>query len=382
MDRPDVLTKRRGGGWVSLFGLPFLIAGIGVIGFAFAAPSSGGEPPPWFVIIPFGSVFVAVGGAITFGRAGIIIDKASHTITTWWGLLAPMHKKTHALAAYDRVSVSREVRRSKNSTYTVYPVRIESDDDRISYCEHQDPLKSRQEAETVAKFLQVKMIDGSHGEEIVREPDQLDESLRDRAQRTGEALELPDPPANARTQCRVEGHTMTLTVPPRGMTLGSLLLFIPAIAIPLIVAAVMGPAVFDDKAPEIFKIVFGAFFGVFFLLLPLTAFAGLALANARRSYEICVSPDMLRVREQGLLRVKVTEISSDELEELILPLGPGAGRVNLEQAPKFIRNLFLATGKSPGILAVSDRATVNFARGLPRQELRWIHAVISQIMTA
>lgn len=380
MDRPDVLTKRRGGGGVSLFGLPFLIAGIGVIGFAFAAPSSGGKPPPWFVIIPFGSIFVAVGGAITFGRAGVVIDKASHTITTWWGLLVPMHKKTHPLAAYDRVTVSREVRRSKNSTYTVYPVRIESDDHRISYCEHQDPLKSRQEAETVAKFLQVKMVDGSHGEEIVREPDQLDESLRDRALRTGEALELPDPPATMRTQCQVEGRSMILTIPPRGMNLGSLLLFVPAIAIPLVVAAVMGPTVFGDRAPGIVKIVFGVFFGVFFFLLPLTVFAGLALRNARRSYEISVSPDMLRVREQGLFRAKVVEIPSDELEELILPLGPG--RSDIERVPKAARNLLLATGRSPGIQAMSDRTTVKFAQGLPAEELRWIHAVISQIVSA
>ena len=69
------LEIRSGGGCISIFGLPFLLAGLFVMQIPLGIiPMKGppGELPSIFVVL-FGSMFAAVGACLVFGRSGIIM---------------------------------------------------------------------------------------------------------------------------------------------------------------------------------------------------------------------------------------------------------------------------------------------------------------------
>ena len=201
---PNRLSIKRGGGCLILFGLPFLSAGIAVIVAALsgAMGSEDGSAAPLVFVIPFGLVFASVGAGIMFGRAGIEIDLTARTITTWWGLMVPFKSRTLPLERAKIVSINREVRRSKNSTYTVYPVRIEGFEKAIDIEEPRNYADARRRAEEIAKFMNLGVEDSTSGKKVVREAGTLDESLRERAERTGEDLKMPEAPPNATNRSR------------------------------------------------------------------------------------------------------------------------------------------------------------------------------------
>ena len=58
---PDLLVFRSGGGLLTLFGLPFLLAGLFVIALTLGLVSIEGDVPPLAFGLPFGGIFAAVG---------------------------------------------------------------------------------------------------------------------------------------------------------------------------------------------------------------------------------------------------------------------------------------------------------------------------------
>ena len=76
------------------------------------------------------------------------------------------------------------------------------------------------------------------------------------------------------------------------------------------------------------------------------------LRSSRTTTRITVSPAFLKVHAPG----KVTEIPSDEIEELSIKRRPSA------------------------LEARSDKVTLTFASGLAREELAYLHALIRKIL--
>ena len=370
---PDVMAYRSGGGCVSLFGLPFLAAGLGVMtSFLWA---TGGEAPPAVVVIPFGGLFAGIGAAFVFGRAGKIIDRRAGTVTTWWGLLVPFKTTVTQLADYERVTLSREVRRSKNSTYTVYPVRlVGAGAGGVKIEEPRNVNAARKTGEEVAKFVGLPLADSSSGALVVREADQLDESLRDQARRTGERADVREPPPDARATHSVAGDSLAFDIPPTGFRLGHYFAMGVGLVFPLIVLLVFFPSVLGSKGPSgSGKWLVAGLLTLFFVILPLVATWGAALSSARATTRVEVSPALLRVSTTGLFRTKTTVIPTDQLEELQLIRTSSQETRNVQAA-------FL--GGAEIILARSDDASATFGAGLSRRELEWIKAVIENVVTA
>ena len=388
MRHPDIMRRTSGGGLLILFGLPFFAAGLFVIGASLSLWAQKGNSPPWYVGVPFGGVFAAVGATLMFGRSGIAINKMDRTLVKWWGLLGPFRRKEYSLDDFDRVHLTREVRRSKNSSYTVYPVRVAGPDERVTVEEPRDYEKARRIAEEVAGFLGTKLVDGAAGTEVVRQAGELDESLRERTQRAGDVVTMPDPPPFLRTRCTIEGRSVILDLPSAGLGIGHVVGLIAGVVFPVIVALLILRPIWQEDMPRPAKYMIMGFLGVVFVLLPFLAAVGAALSQARSSVRITASPERLSVERRGLLFNKTRAIPADDLEELILP-GNGEGeaaRNALEKSnlPDGVK-AFLGTLVKPqrrGLLARSDAATLEFGNELPDAELRWIHAVILRIMTA
>lgn len=375
----EVLEARTGGGCLTLFGIPFLLGGLFVMTSPLDLIPAKNQPPPWPVALLFGGIFAAVGAAFVFGRAGKIVDRRARTVTTWWGLLVPFAHTVYRLDEFDRVTISREVRRSKNSTYTVYPVRFEGRTQPVKLEEPQAYAEARQDAEQLAKFLRWPVADSSEGTPVVREPDRLDESLRDRARRTGERFNAGSAPQRLTGCYQLERRRLAVELPPPGFGAGQILPIVAALFFGGIVAATFVPAlVLDPKTPTGVRVLVLAF-GAVIILGPLLLAILSGLADARRRERVVATPESLRLERRGLVGTETFEIPGVELEELVmggstLPTASGP-------SPGPHRVVLSVGSRGRGIRARSDRATFEFGAHLVADEQRWLHAAIMQVMT-
>jgi len=377
---PDNYRVKRGGGCLMLFGLPFFAAGIGIIVAALAGvmESDSGGPPPLYFAIPFGLIFASVGAAIMFGRAGIDIDSRASTITQWWGLLVPFKRTTTPLDDVSTVTISREVRRSKNSTYTVYPIRIAGKDNKIDIEEPRQYAKARRRAEEVAKFLDFGIEDSSTGKTVVREAGTLDMSLRDKVRASGDRpARPPEQPAGSRVAVSSAGSQATFDIPAPGLGIAGGI----AVAVGLVFACIpfffFGGVIFTtDIIEEIGRAwpVF-IFFGVFTLIW-LGGTLGFVLSTVRRATargHLVVDPREVTLELRSRLGTRTVTISAAELEELDL--------VGLDD-PRIPASMRSLVGADERVVARADRAEIEFGRGLSHAELEWLAATVRFIVTS
>jgi hypothetical protein len=316
---PQTLEKKSGGGFLALFGLPFFAAGAFVIlsVFGLVPMENEGGRAPWFLVF-FGLPFLLIGLVLMLGRGGIVIDLRQNTVIKWWGLLAPIKRTYHELGTSKRVTLKEETRGSGKNRHTVYVVRLEPEAGESLELSAPPAYQSgRAEAETIAKFVNLPMIDYTSGAPVERAPEQLDESVRERARRTRENIKLPPQPYHLRAEVQDLGDSATIKLPSPGLSA----LQIPQVLIPTLFALFAGVVILPgilstDEAEAIYLI--GGMVSFFFVVLPLSV-AGLAvLSQVRKRITVTVSHLSLKVEERGLFRTRITEIPAEELEGLTL----------------------------------------------------------------
>lgn len=204
----NVIDQHTGGGCASLIGLPFFLAGLGVIVVSFIPPEiRGGDPISPYFGIPFGSLFVLIGGAILFGRMNLRIDRDTGLIRKQWkalGLIARTQKAE--IKVFDKISVTSEVRRSKNSSYTVYPIKLlGAGDETFDISQSRNELEARKETEQLSKFLSLPIHDWITGTARIREADSLDQSVKDKFKTGATSNEIPEPPFKLKSKVRYDG---------------------------------------------------------------------------------------------------------------------------------------------------------------------------------
>ncbi len=168
----EELAYKDGGGCMALFGLPFFCMGclFAFLGATGQMKSKGGAAVTGAAaIVPviFGLVFACVGAVFLFGARALAFNRTRRTIRRWYGLLIPMWSKDHEWDGFDEVGITRETRRNKNNTYTVYPVRlIARGGKNLDITEPREEHEARQLAEEIAKFMNLGMADASSGSVI------------------------------------------------------------------------------------------------------------------------------------------------------------------------------------------------------------------------
>ncbi|UCG39535.1 MAG: hypothetical protein JSV00_04755 [bacterium] len=408
---PEIWEARSSGHLgLFLFGLPFLLAGLFGLSMPLGLIPVEGDSGPWYFVVPFGSIFTMVGLGLMTGRRGVIIDRRRHRIVTWYGLLVPMKRKECLLDFHDRLTLSREVRKSDKSTRIVYPVRLECNGQNkpVQIEEPQDYHQARATAESLAEFLRLPLVDRSSGKEVVREPDRLNESVRERVRRTGEEIPHADPPPQMRSTLEEESGTLNIHIPQTGLTATHRLqVFFVLVFITVAVLFALPTVGVDARDPM--SLVFVGFFGVGFVLVPFVAVLSSVLRQARRRCTAQASRSLLRVAKGR----KVTEIFVDELEELTvaetaLPAGIAKapdGRLMIDKNAfrqgsrdgrfvsanpghmtpagpvlTFLISTILKAGSGACIMARSDKTTVRFGNGLSREELFYIYAQLKRVV--
>jgi len=334
----------------------------------------GGDEIPLFFGIPFGSIFALVGGAILFGRMELAINRATGEVTKNWQLLSKTVKaQTRQLKEFDRISLCSEIRRSKNSNYTVYPIRLVGGSvDRFDISQERVENAARKEAEDLAKFLSLPIHDETSGALRIRETDSLDETIKDKFEKGLESNEIPDPPAVLKSRIDYDGSNLQVEIPPPGLNAGFIvaiiviglfeLIFISAFAIPFFTDSDMGEMGF----------IFMGVFGLFFLGIPTLILVKL-IGNAFLARQsVSVNSSALTV-SKGWPKRKTLSIPRSELEEFFIGVKSRHSRSG--KAP-------VTFGALKEVIAVSDQAQLTFGNGLPKEELEYIQALAKGILVS
>lgn len=381
-DLAVVWKRRKGGGLLMLVGLPFLSIGLyamaGSLGLGPEMKYDQGHGAPWFV----GLLFATVGAGVMFGRAGVEINRQLGTVKTWWGLLVPFSQQEHQLKDYKKIRITREQRRSKNRSYTVYPVKLAGGPRPISIGEQRRYEDARRLAEDLARFCRLAVADQSHGAEVIRSHDELDESLRDRAYRLSQDFEVPDLPPAMQSRVHYGETEVTIEIPASGSSVWKLLALAPGTVVMLLVMFVfLRPLLRNADMPAKMRFVLTAFLGGVFVVLPLLRMAR-GLAVSLRPQRVIASPDRITLKTPGLFLSREVSISADDLEDLSLPQRDSTPDLETETAPAVARALaHLAPHSQFAITARSDRQTIIFGEGMPEEELRWTYLMVKKMLT-
>jgi hypothetical protein len=396
------LEINSGGGCLSIFGLPFLLAGLFVMQLPMGIIPVKGSPgtlPSIFVIL-FGAVFAAVGAALVFGRSGIILDRSRGHLIQWYGLLVPMKRKEYLLDSIRQVEMNFSS--GDSDSPATWPVKLSGENitTPISVLQPTSFTEARQMAEELARFLRKPLVDSSTGETITRDPEHLDESYRDRLRRTGEAVSvLPPEPPSMRSKVERTGDGFIIHIPESSNALH----YVPVIFSLVFAGGVAWfflPGVLASPLPDFVRFISLGFIGFFFIALPLLSSLWKMLRFKKQFEKITVTKAFLRVEALKEGKSKTTEIPVSELEDFVAPSMrgvmntiemPGIKKVSLGETgtprmpdgrpiPRFLLSLIKMVS-SKGIIARSDKAVMEFAKGLDEAEVAYLFALIRKTIT-
>ncbi len=318
---PEKIEDVKGGGCLSLFGVPFLLAGLGtmfgpIIGLLAKAPGSLVALPFTFL---FGLPFAVVGGALVFGRAGYTIDPQRRKVRTWWRILFYESSTEYGFDAFKKIVLSRETRGSKNKI-TVFPVKLTGTDKPLELCSPQDYDLARADSEKFGKCMQLPVEDATGDQVVTRDPEHLDESFQDRVARTGEKLRFDPKCPGGRILFESHGEKAGFILPQVGMTLSVGITIFMGIFVGVVVFGVMiipmGYNILVEKnAPEAFRIAQGLFC-LFLLTLP-----GGLIFNAFRAMttreRLLVGPSGVLIEHTDCIGKSVTTYRAGDIEEVV-----------------------------------------------------------------
>lgn len=360
-----VYEHRSGGGCLIFLGLPFLLGGI----FGIMAP---GLPEfrrtsdvPWYVMVPAGLLFVALGATIALLRRGTIIDLRVERVTSWWGLLVPFGRTEMPLVDFDRVVLTESVQRSRGRRYLTYPVHLIGQAGRRVRVEiASTPAKALRLGEEVAKFARLTLEDRTQGSPIVRTAEELGQSVRERKEAAGSHIDVPDAPPGCRSRHEVLGDTLTFHIPGPGLDRASLLSILFGLAVPLGICLLMLLPMYRRGA-VVWPVM--ALLAALLVVAPFVLFCWLPLCASRLRVRIDVSPEELRATYHGIVRRRSRALPTHAVRELEV-LG---------------RAVQASTGRRGGVIvARSPQGMLAFGRGLSAAELHWMRAVIWNVITA
>lgn len=360
-ENEPVFEQTSGGGCLMLFALGGLLVYI-------AAFSGNADDMPLYIAIPFGGVFLAVGLGIMFGRSGIRIDKQAGTAASWWGLLRPMKTKTYRIQDFTHITISREVRRSKDSSYTVYPVRIAGKGiDKFELSAERSEDKARNAAEKLAKFLELDIHDASEGEMRIRKPDTLDASLKEQFEKGSLQNEVPEPPRQLKSKIDYDGTSLSVDIPPAGFnpTLGIALFGFIAFELIILFVFIL-PLFRDIDFDEGFDFIFIVPF-LLFALVPAAIIFSLLGKSLWQTQHLQVSSAGITLTNNWPLKRSLHQ-KADSIEEIYLSSSKRATRRSV--------------GSGNPIVTRSDDKKLAFGSGLSREEAEYILALIKGILVS
>jgi hypothetical protein len=401
---PDRLLIREGGGCLSIFGLPFLCAGIFMClaALGIVPMSNTSDLPSYASALPvlMGLVFTAVGGTLVFGRAWTTVDATRREVVKEWGLLWPMHRTAHTIDGHTIVSIAFESGDSDSADQ--YPIVLRSGGGpRVKVCSFTDYGTSRACAATVARHLRLDLEDATTDHARRIPASQADFSLKQRARLEQEREEPAEPPVSARTMVSYESDRIRIAIPnprPRPVVMAFMLL---PLAIPLVVVGPLSRFFRQTNAPNPIEWIFLGLLIVGFGILPATSALSVWLRSRFGATIVTVSSEGLVLENRGVWRTKAGEaIASGDIVDLDFSTREStieSARLAAEQrmresdrslsasptiGPRTERMIAMLSRftKGRGVTVKTRQGLTRFGEGLADDEIRYLHGIVRRAL--
>ena len=399
---PDRLQIREGGGCMSVFGLPFFVAGV----FLFltmigAVPISNADEMPawgWPFMLLMAVAFTGVGGTLVFGRSWTTIDRAERQVIKQMGLLMPMHERIVRLDGYTVVRLGFE--QGDSDTVDKFPVALKHPSGAVlPLCSCTDYAQARESAKAVAAHLRLEIEDASSDHPVRLTAGDVDTSFRQRLRREGAMHADPVRPPGARSQVTHDLGEVTLVIPSRPMHP----LTIATTLIPIGIILAIGPPLStffkESNTPDPVGWAFLGFLALFFGVLPVSTIVGSFLRSRRGATIVEVTRERLRILERGIWRTRqIASFDTDDIldvdyssresstasarraaEEQAFAAHPDAPRVVSPRVDRIITKLArFARGK--GVTLKTRTGITAFGQGLDDEEIRYLCSVVRRAL--
>ena len=397
----DRVQIREGGGWLSLFGLPFLAAGIFVCLAAAGVVrmSNPDDGPPLLFLFLFGLVFVVVGGALVFGRAWTTVDATRRLVKKEWGLLWPMRAQAHHLDGYGAVMMTFESGDSDSADQ--FPIFLKSHGGpNLRLCSFRQYSTSRTCAAAVAAVLHLEFEDASTDHPQRMPAGQARLTLQQRARFGGRSIEnVAPPPVVQSTVTQDNGATRIVIPKPRTHPFLIATMLLPA-AIPLFVVLPMTSFFRQTRTPDPIAYIFVGALILGFGVLPIVGALNAWLRSRFGRTIVTVSTEGVLIQERGAWRIRSqsaiaaadiidVDYSTGEstvaaarrtTEQHIVAAGrPSEAAVIGQRTERLIR--FLSRfAKGRGVILKTQQGLTTFGIGLADDEIRYLHDIVRRAL--
>ncbi|RPI09498.1 MAG: hypothetical protein EHM71_05875 [Zetaproteobacteria bacterium] len=401
---PDMLQLKEGGGCLSVFGLPFLVAGIFValIGLRLVPVTNAADVPGWAwpLITLLGLVFVAVGGGLVLGRRWIVLDRVRGLIRKQWGLLVPLRREEFPLQAYDAVLLRREAGDADSADR--YPVLLKARTGHADFALTTSTQygESRERAAAIAAFLNVPLVDASTDHHTVLPADRADATLQERCRLVGGGhREEAVRPLRMQSQVRESGSAVEVVLPGPGFRPGRLIGFTVSVSLLVYAAPQVSRFFRQSETPEAVQMVFFGVAALLFVVIPLRGAIESVLLTARARTVVRASAEGIVIEEGGAWRVKTIRVPAAEIFWLDFGTADAAlasarreADARLTQSARPLSSsgrdgavprwlaLVRRLVKSKGIIVKCRSGLVTFGAGLPDDEVRYLYAIVGRAL--
>ncbi|MBD3402584.1 hypothetical protein GF420_06790 [candidate division GN15 bacterium] len=396
---PSRLEIRDGGGVVSLFGLPFLAAGIFLIlaGLKVIPFENADEVPGWlYTALVFGGmIFASVGGGIAFGRTWIVIEKAQGMIERRKGLLIPMRRDSINLREYQTVALTLETGDSDSPDQ--YPVVLASSTaGALKIVNGRDFATAYHQAVYLADFLQLPMEDRSTDHTRRLMPSEFRATMRDRLRREEVTPGHTDKPADVRSTVELTGSELQVTVPAKPFKLWRVLHVLAPMGFGFFLLLSLEDILDGSDTPD--PVLWGMY-GLLLLLLVIIPASSIiaALLRARLSYSrLTISAHELVIAERGIVRTRTQRVALADILDIDYHTmqhrrenasdaarrradNRHPGMATDRELPPMVDKFLTWASKhmtSNGIIFKTRQGLLTFGAGLTEDEVAYLHGVI------
>ncbi len=392
---PGQLKVREGGGVLAVFGLPFLIAGLGImLAILGGMPLQDADTAPWFarpLMWLMGLVFACVGGGLVFGRTWTTFDANARTIVTQMGLLAPMSTTTHRIDDYTNVVLGFQPGDSDSADQFSIGLKARSGSDLRLFSSTQY-AEAREHAAAIASVLHLDIEDQSTDHTVKLSAAEARMSLQDRLRldhRRGMPVARP---VNMRSEITAGNGKVVMVIPPKRVHPALFLVFLIPAAVPIFFVAPFFRFFRQSNTPDVVSWVFLGFLTVAFGVLPVWSGLNAFLKSRRGRTIVTLSTSGIRVEERRVWRTRLRE-SLDAADVMDIDYSTSSSLLEAARQraaqPHSSKNEGNLSPVVEGVLAtvntLVDRGAVtvktrkgltSFGEGLGDDEIRYLHSVV------
>jgi hypothetical protein len=398
------LQLREGGGCISLFGLPFLLAGIftALVGVGIIPVENESDFPFWsrLIIISMGLIFTCVGGVLVFGRRWITLDSSRGAIVKYWGLVVPMKQTELSVHMYDSVLIKFQAGDSDSADVYIVALRAKDGSKDLDLYSSAQYGTSHEQALIVSDFLGFPVIDSSTEHESVIDSHLADAAYHDVTEHERETVTYVSRPPVLLSQVQESADEVQIIIPDKSFKAVRIIRYMLPALILIFIVPQFGSFFKNTNTPDIIEYIFLFVAILFFGIIPLIGLMLSIIRSRRNRTIVTANADGTKIESCGILQTKTKHIPRSDIlgmdysttESIIGSVRKSMANRNVQgqnvdyssigysgSTPRWV-NILQRFVKSKGIIIKSRNGLITFGAGLPDEEVQYLFSIVKKAL--